>query len=80
MSSVRTNVTAKGKMMKSLLAEKRKDRERKKAKVRRYERFAGILPSKGTATKALLEERKKEQGREDTSNEKKAGNRRPHLK
>lgn len=30
-----------------------------------FEHFAGILPTKGKATKALLEERRKEQERED---------------
>ena len=30
-----------------------------------FEHFAGILPSKGKATKALLEERRKERERED---------------
>lgn len=30
-----------------------------------FEHFAGILPSKGKATRALLEERRKERERED---------------
>jgi AbrB family looped-hinge helix DNA binding protein len=30
-----------------------------------FEHFAGILPTKGKATKALLEERRKERERED---------------
>jgi len=30
-----------------------------------FEHFAGILPSKGNASRALLEERKKERKRED---------------
>lgn len=30
-----------------------------------FEHFAGILPTKGKATKALLEERRKERQRED---------------
>lgn len=30
-----------------------------------FEHFAGILPSKGKATKALLEERRRERERED---------------
>jgi hypothetical protein len=30
-----------------------------------FEHFAGILPSKGKASRALLEERKKERKRED---------------
>jgi AbrB family looped-hinge helix DNA binding protein len=30
-----------------------------------FEQFAGILPGKGKATKALLEERRKERERED---------------
>lgn len=31
-----------------------------------FEHFAGILPSKGKATRALLEERRKEREREDS--------------